>query len=241
MQCSIPHKTPPIRHFLTREALYLPAVPKHDRRWDFPDDSAGPPYTHNDDLMDRYANHEPDTNKYILKILENIPDDSTILEAGAHVGDTTFMMATYLKKLGKGTMIRAFEPDPDKCEYLELVKKLNRLTNVEVINAGLSDTLSTGSLDKTLHSGAWFVKEGNDFNMTTIDSLLHDRSVSFIKLDVEGYEHKAIKGGLNTIQLHKPLLCVERLEEETYSLIAKSYAKSSVEGIDTFLIPRQST
>ena len=134
-------------------------------------------------------------------------------------------------------MILAFEPDPDKCEYLELVKKLNGLTNVEVINAGLSDTLSRGSLNKTLHSGAWFVEEGNDFNMITIDSLLHDLPVSFIKLDVEGYEHKAIKGGLNTIQLYKPILCVERLEEETYTLIAESYTKSSVECIDTFLIP----
>lgn len=228
-------KTAKIKHFITKEVLRIPLVRRHNRKRKSKKDGKGPPFPHNDDLKDRWSNHEPETNSRLVKLLDSIPDESMILEAGAHIGDTTFLMATYLRKIGKHTKIRAFEPDPNKCEYLELVKELNGLTNVEVVNAGLSDELSTGSLDKSRHSGAWTVKPGADFNLVTIDSMEYDVPVSLIKLDVEGYEHRAIQGGLQTIRQHQPLLCVERIQPETLELLEDLYDNTALECIDTFL------
>lgn len=82
---------------------------------------------------------------------------------------------------------------------------------MHIVNSGLSDTQGHGSLDKSLHAGAWFVKEGNDFKLDTLDNVLSniDGNLFLIKLDVEGHELKALSGSKQTISKHHPLIMVE--------------------------------
>ena len=92
--------------------------------------------------------------------------------------------------------------------------KLNNLKNIKTIIGGLSDKNGKGELIKKQHPGAWKIKEGNDFNIYTIDELFSDKKVSLIHLDVEGYEYKTLLGGLNTIKKHKPYLIIEIVHGE---------------------------
>jgi hypothetical protein len=49
---------------------------------------------------------------------------------------------------------------------------------------------------------------GSDFEIRTIDSFGFD-DVDFIQLDVEGFEHFAIVGGMETIKKCSPVICLE--------------------------------
>ena len=44
--------------------------------------------------------------------------------------------------------------------------------------------------------------------VTTIDTECKDKKVGLIKMDIEGFEYFAIKGGLETIKRDKPVLLI---------------------------------
>ena len=111
-----------IKHFITKLNLYIPKF----NNW-------------NDDLILRWKKHVPLGNKEILNILNNIADNTIIIEAGGHIGDTTFFMSTYLSSINKNCLIYTFEPDINKCNYMKLISKLNNSKNIIIFNVGISD------------------------------------------------------------------------------------------------------
>lgn len=166
-----------IKHFITNLNLYLPK----NNKW-------------NEDLISRWESHEYKTNKEILNILNKIDDKSIIIEAGGHIGDTTFFMSTYLNYMGKKCLIYVFEPDITECNYIHYIININKINNVKIFNVGISNEFSYGSLDKKAHAGAWTIKNGNDFKIIPLDSIKYEYPISFIKLDVEGFEYNALLG-----------------------------------------------
>ena len=82
--------------------------------------------------------------------------------------------------------------------------------NIPILNIN-----GNGDLIKKKHAGAWKINDkGNNFNIYNIDGLFKNKKISLIHLDVEGYEYKALLGGLNTINKHKPYLVIEILHGE---------------------------
>ena len=51
-------------------------------------------------------------------------------------------------------------------------------------------------------------KNGNE-NVTTLDTF-NLKNISFIKIDVEGYEINLLKGALKTIEKNKPVIFIEK-------------------------------
>ena len=49
-------------------------------------------------------------------------------------------------------------------------------------------------------------------NVTTLDSF-NLKNISFIKIDVEGYELNLLKGAFNTIEKNKPLIFIEKKKD----------------------------
>lgn len=186
-----------IKHFITNLNLYLPK----NNKW-------------NDDLISRWKRHEYKTNKEILNILNKIDDKSIIIEAGGHIGDTTFFMSTYLNNIGKKCLIYVFEPDISKCNYIQDIININKITNIKIFNVGISNKFLNGLLDKKAHAGAWTIKDGNDFKIIPLDSINYKYTISFIKLDVEGFEYNALLGAKKIINMFNPILCIERENKE---------------------------
>tara|TARA_R100001510_G_C7654028_1_gene212581 strand:- start:1849 stop:2607 length:759 start_codon:yes stop_codon:yes gene_type:complete len=171
--------------------------------------------------------YEPETLRFIKHNVNN----KSMVHAGTYIGD--FLPALSSFTTGR---IFAFEPNVDVIECAKETIKINNLTNVIFRNKALGKEPSTLDLiyrynnNKTIGGGARFRKWGDVENeklfkyynpenktvkveVTTIDSVVYE-PISIIQLDVEGYEGVALEGAIETINKYKPILILERVEEE---------------------------
>jgi FkbM family methyltransferase len=145
---------------------------------------------------------------------EGVKPGDIVVDCGAHVGAFTS------QALSRGAAkVIAIEPAPDNAFCLEqnfAAEIAGR--QVVVIKKGVWS--SEGTLDlslSTLNSGAnSFVQHGRGGSLqvpvTTIDRLVADlrlQRVDYIKMDIEGAEREALRGGLETIGRWHPVLMLE--------------------------------
>ena len=135
----------------------------------------------------------------------------TIIDAGANTGFFCFMcVALGAKK------IYAFEPVESTYQILSSNIKDNGLASVVVpVKKAVGDVNSTakikhyGSCDASASINLdrdWESKFVEEIEIVKIDDFLKGERVDFIKMDIEGYEEKAIFGAKDTIAKFKPVL-----------------------------------
>ncbi len=190
-----------------------------------------------------------------------IDKESIVLEAGTHIGIHSVIIARLCK------MLHGFEPLKQSNLLVRKNLRLNKIKNVVIHDQGLSDekkTVGFACLPETNPGGsalaenpsgipAWYTQRNDEHTtkveLTTIDSLELDR-LNFIKLDVEGYELKAIKGGIKTIEKNKPVISLECLNkhqtevetitdlENKYNILMDlGYRFQQIHGPDFLLLP----
>ena len=127
------------------------------------------------------------------------------MDAGCFNGDSA---VDYLRWMGNDAMdVVAFEADP--INYERCRKRLSSYPNVNVCHTGLSDGQEElrfkggGRSSSSFSSG-----EGDLMRTDTIDNILQSKPVSFIKMDIEGFEEKALQGASATIRRYKPALAI---------------------------------
>jgi len=143
----------------------------------------------------------------IQEIFESYKDKSlgTVLDCGANVGIYSHF---FHQKLNIKNII-AIEPQEINCQYVKL-----NAPNATVYNAAVSDRITTGQLNvvNSWNSGATRILESNDdessIQIITIDAL-EINDLSFMKVDVEGFELKVLKGAVDTLARCKPVIYVE--------------------------------
>lgn len=123
--------------------------------------------------------------------------------------------------------IIAFEPDPGN--YAECCKKVQTtpLPNFQLVNAGLSSQEGTAVFDARNTENSRIMPTGADSNRTVsirtvmLDDIVGDRTVGFIKMDIEGAEFDALHGAKNTIIRDKPFLaiCVYHLRGDVFAIM----------------------
>ena len=123
-----------------------------------------------------------------------------IVDAGAYKGDSIekFLQSTH----GKFGGIYSFELDSSIFKELEKTAKKYDLNKIMLINAGVSDVCTE------IEYGYVQGEEKRIERITTIDSALEGKEVTFIKMDVETFEIKALKGAKQIITQQKPKLCI---------------------------------
>lgn len=127
--------------------------------------------------------------------------------------------------------IWAFEPNSENYQCALITLHLNRLQNVELINAGLGDQqdfltmMTTDTNGKARGGASRIVTQDHEkilsgiemVKIVTIDEIVPaNRKVSIIHLDVEGYEEPALSGALKTIQRCLPIIIVESLPKNNW-------------------------
>ncbi|MBR5473533.1 MAG: FkbM family methyltransferase, partial [Clostridia bacterium] len=133
--------------------------------------------------------------KNILKFKTN----ETYFDLGAYRGDT---VEEFLSVVDDYNKIVAVEPDLKT--YNKLCLATSEVKNIVNINACVSDIDGKIAFDMQ-HSRGSSIGKGNGFiNSVSIDSLANDNIPTYIKMDIEGAEFAAIKGGANTILSFKP-------------------------------------
>ena len=138
----------------------------------------------------------------------------TIADLGAYDGDT---IREFLEHTGgKYDKIYAFEPDGKN--FIKLKRKTAGLDNIEYFNAAAWDKNEVLSFDKKAGRNSRQSESGEKVEALALDEAAD--SVTFIKMDVEGAEEKALIGARGLIERFKPKLyvCAYHRNEDAYNL-----------------------
>ncbi len=135
----------------------------------------------------------------------------SFLDLGAYTGDT---VADFVKRVGEYGNIIACEPD--KKSYKKLVLNTEGLKNITTINAAISDSDKKALFGMRGGRNSGVLDGKTEVEFLTVDSILKEKEITYIKMDVEGEELKVIKGAENTIKKMKPKMlisCYHRTED----------------------------
>ena len=141
----------------------------------------------------------------IDRIIKNIPVNGTLLDIGANIG----AISIPISKLRTDIHIVAVEASNKVYNYLKENVALNKMSNCEIVNNAISDTdgqtVSFFSPDELFGKGsmaAVFTDAAENVETITLDTLILNKGiekVDLIKIDVEGFEYLAFKGGVKLL------------------------------------------
>ena len=126
-------------------------------------------------------------------------DNETYFDLGAYRGDT---VAEFLSVVSDYNKIVAVEPDLKT--YNKLCVATESVKNITNVNACVSDIDGEIKFEMNGSRGSTIGKGESIINSVTIDTLTRMNIPTYIKMDIEGAEAIAIRGGENTIINHKP-------------------------------------
>ncbi len=144
-------------------------------------------------------------------------DNEVVVDAGAFDGATALR---FLKWAGdKIKRVYSFELDP--VNFANCEENLRDVRNkVILVKKGTWDKDEVMNIDEG-GSGSHLSSDGGTrAELTTIDSVVKDERVTFIKMDVEGAELKSLIGAKNTIIKNRPRLaiCVYHKRRDIYEI-----------------------
>lgn len=177
----------------------------------------------------------------------NVKEGSVVFDLGANVGFYTLLASVLVGERGK---VVAFEPVPRNLFYLKSHLRMNRVTNVTVVEAAvwdadgecLFDTGPNNSMGRVSRTGNLRVR------VTTIDRLVSNGELplpTHMKIDVEGAELNVLHGSISALMANGPTIflathgkdlrrqCCDVLRSLGYSL--KSISGASLEETDEIL------
>lgn len=103
--------------------------------------------------------------------------------------------------------IYAFEPD--NTNYRKCTEMLSEYKNVEISNVGLADIKGKTFFMSEKGEKARVTNEGNSYIcIDTLDDVLCDKKIGFVKMDIEGSEKKALIGAKQHIISDKPNMMI---------------------------------
>lgn len=134
----------------------------------------------------------------------------TAIDVGAHVGFLSKDVAHFFGR------VYSFEPQPDN--FRCLIE--NTPANVLPVNSALGDKVGRIGIHSPQldNSGAWELCEGDDVEITTLDSFQFPE-VGLIKIDVQGYEFAVLRGAVETLRHFRPAMLVEFPKSDVAKLL----------------------
>lgn len=160
--------------------------------------------------------HEPEI---VNLIKHTVRAGDVCLDIGANVGAHTLVMAHATGAAGR---VIAVEPHPQLCDRLLQNISLNRLSNVTVVAAALSDRDGSidlyGFADDAFHQGVSSLLPGQEMKLRiaaravrgiTLQRECNIESCAFLKIDVEGAEALVLAELAQLISVHRPVIVCE--------------------------------
>ncbi|HTS30407.1 MAG TPA: FkbM family methyltransferase [Bryobacteraceae bacterium] len=140
-----------------------------------------------------------------------LPKDPVVFDIGTNYGLYSLTLADHL---GPTAIVHCFEPNPVTYDRLARNISLNHMRNLYPHKLGLGDWVGTASLvtNNETNSGATSLAEGQGTVITTLDRFCEESNIQridFMKVDVEGFEPRLLKGGRKTLERFKPMMQFE--------------------------------
>lgn len=156
---------------------------------------------------------EPQSTEAVKRLVKK---GDIVLDIGANIGYYCIILSKLVGNEGK---VIAFEPTEHFGKILKMNLEANEVTNVEVVNIGLSDKeqqleIDIGPSSATLHSplGYDIIEAKEVIKLTTLDNFVqqHDiKKIDFIKIDVDGHEPYFFKGAWKALDKFDPIILLE--------------------------------
>ena len=154
----------------------------------------------------------------IRESLRSMPMGGVMFDLGANFGYYAIKVAT---ELHGDCHVYAFEPNPLTMQRFRKNLELNSTRGVYPQEEGLSDAPGRASVvDIPGHSGGAYLDQAlnlghgipGGIHVTTLDLFCeqhHIDRIDLIKVDIEGAELRALRGGVETIRRLKPVILIE--------------------------------
>jgi FkbM family methyltransferase len=140
-----------------------------------------------------------------------LPKGSVMFDVGTNFG---LYALTLAQRLGPTATIHCFEPNPVTYARLTRNISLNPMRNLHPHQLGLGDWEGTARVvsNNDTNSGAASLAEGQGTLITTLDRFCEEHKIQridFMKVDVEGFEPRLLKGGRRSLERFQPMMQFE--------------------------------
>jgi len=134
-----------------------------------------------------------------ISIANHLPPGGTVVDCGANIGFFTLLFARAVGETGR---VIAIEPGPSSFALLTKNVAINGYRNVTLINKAISNRSGTtdfflcrtGESDNTMYATPGEVRDRISVETITLDDLIGDTKVDFVKMDIQGSEYLALLG-----------------------------------------------
>jgi FkbM family methyltransferase len=134
------------------------------------------------------------------EITKHLKPGDVAIDCGANIGTLTKAM------LDAGAIVMAVDANK---KALECLAKNCESELLFILHAAISDLPGNVRLVENQNAGKSHCESDGDIQTVALDSLPIDGDVKLIKMDIEGFEAKAIRGARNLIRRCKPVMIVE--------------------------------
>lgn len=146
---------------------------------------------------------------YFNELTQENRKQGCFVDGGGYTGDTAMK---YARIYGMEQKIYAFEPD--SANFRRLIENTKEL-NIVPVNAGCWSKSTTLHFDERRDSGSNILENGStEIKVTSIDEVIGEDKVSFIKLDVEGSELETLIGASKIIKRDMPVLAISAYHKQ---------------------------
>jgi FkbM family methyltransferase len=137
-----------------------------------------------------------------------LKEGDVVFDIGAHVGFYTLLGSLLVGRRGQ---VVAFEPVPRNLTYLKKHLQINSISNVEIVEAAVSERHGHGRLSSGPSSSMWHfdTQGGLEVQTVSLDELVLNAKLpppNLIKMDIEGAEALALNGSAGVIREFHPVL-----------------------------------
>ena len=147
---------------------------------------------------------------HVTRVLnERLGPGMTFLDVGANIGFFSLLAASLVGPSGK---VFSIEPNPRNVKALQASKDLNDFEQIQVLQAAAGASWEILFLNTDHSNGVVSAAAGGIADLLSretvlscpIDAIVGTTKVDLIKIDVEGFEFKALTGASRCLELHKP-------------------------------------
>jgi FkbM family methyltransferase len=141
-----------------------------------------------------------------------------VYDIGANIGFFSIIASSIVERSGH---VYSFEPNIDNIRVIKNNIRLNKFSNITVIERAVSDFSGKGELHITEHPGGHTlfsvgiprnVIDTVTVDIDTIDNLIYNKTIlppTVVKIDVEGAEFNVLRGMVKTLEKFHPTIIYE--------------------------------
>ena len=158
-----------------------------------------------------------DYEPHVTKVFRAQFNEQTkcVLDIGANIGYFALQAAALM---GGDGLVYAVEPNADNVKLLELSRRENHFENIKIINTAVGESIGILSLNSSWSNGttATLSNDQQAVLASTVvpclrldDVIATEQKVDLIKIDIEGFEYRALLGAKRILTAWHPIIVSE--------------------------------